>query len=113
MYSLAITFWELAARKLPFHDVKNRDLIPTLVRDGDRDDIPADCPQEFASIIKDCWQGKPENRPDVNEIVERLNKMIIKNEKNIEKPEEKKENEETIKKKPMKNDEKQVHSKEM
>ena len=35
---------------------------------GEREDIPEDCPAEFASLIVDCWKQEPEERPGIAEI---------------------------------------------
>ncbi len=72
IYSLGITFWEIAARKIPFEDAADPSIIPTWVKDGEREEIPASCPPKLASLIKFCWNGKPEERPTAARIVEYL-----------------------------------------
>ncbi len=72
IYSLGITFWEIAARKIPFEDAADPSIIPTWVKDGEREEIPASCPPKLASLIKFCWHGKPEERPTAARIVEYL-----------------------------------------
>ncbi len=72
IYSLGITFWEIAARKIPFEDAADPSIIPTWVKEGEREEIPASCPPKLASLIKFCWHGKPEERPTAARIVEYL-----------------------------------------
>ncbi len=72
VYSLGITFWEVAARKIPFADAHNPSVIPTWVMRGDREDIPKDCPPKLASLIKFCWDGDQAKRPTAARVVEFL-----------------------------------------
>jgi len=72
MYSLGITLWELASRKIPFQDSASNDVVPMWVKDGEREDIPEDCPAKLASVIKVCWDGDPGLRPDAQDVAEFL-----------------------------------------
>lgn len=70
IYSLGMTLWEIASRKLPFEDAHgNQALIQNWIVQGERDEIPADCPKKIASLIRFCWQEKPERRPSADQIV--------------------------------------------
>lgn len=68
IFSLGITFWEVAARKLPY---ANRDqaTIPYVVTEGGRDVIPPDCPEKLASLIQQCCKANPKERPTAAEII--------------------------------------------
>lgn len=68
IYSLGITFWELAARKVPYSG-EVQEAISTFVRDGEREDIPKDCPPKLASLITACWAGPADKRPDADSVV--------------------------------------------
>ncbi|HQZ88286.1 MAG TPA: protein kinase [Gammaproteobacteria bacterium] len=68
IYSLGITFWELAARKIPYSE-SPQEVISTFVREGEREDIPKDCPQKLASLIVACWESSPDKRPDADAVV--------------------------------------------
>lgn len=71
IYSLGVTFWELASRKIPYAE-DAAEAIPTFVREGAREDIPEDCPQNFAYLIQQCWSGNPDARPETSEIAQFL-----------------------------------------
>ncbi len=67
IYSLGMTFWELASRKIPYIE-DSQEAISTFVREGEREDIPKDCPQKFAYLIQQCWAGSSEARPTASNI---------------------------------------------
>ena len=67
IYSLGITFWELAARQIPYAK-DTQAAIPTFVQQGEREDIPQDCPEKLAHLIEQCWAGDPNARPSASEI---------------------------------------------
>ena len=68
MYSLAVTLWELVSRKIPFQDADDDERIARWVRQGEREDIPEDCPPKLASVITVCWSGDPSARPDADTV---------------------------------------------
>lgn len=74
VYSLGITFWELASRKIPFISAPNPNLIPVWVGKGKRETIPADCPKKLATLIQACWEADPAKRPDSETVVAFLKK---------------------------------------
>ena len=77
VYALGILLWEIASQKRPFTDVAS---IPFWVTIGGREEIPVETPKEFAEIIKECWSQNPMNRPSAEEILLKLDKIMIKDE---------------------------------
>jgi tRNA A-37 threonylcarbamoyl transferase component Bud32 len=67
IYSLGITFWELASRKIPYVN-DEQEAIPAFVQQGEREDIPSDCPPKLAHLIQQCWAGDPGERPNADEV---------------------------------------------
>jgi len=76
IYSLGITFWELASRQIPYAEASSPELIPIWVREGHREDIPNDCPKELAALIQACWDSEPVSRPGADDVVARLKSAI-------------------------------------
>ena len=37
-----------------------------------RPTLPPDTPQDYTSLVQDCWKETPEERPDFQEILDRL-----------------------------------------
>lgn len=67
IYSLGITLWELASRKIPYAE-DSQGAIPAFVQQGEREDIPSDCPPKLGHLIQQCWSGNPEERPTAEKI---------------------------------------------
>lgn len=83
IYSLGMTFWEIASRQVPFVDAENNGVISAWVCQGERENIPADCPKKYSSLIFSCWKGegakadkrwlgKPSERPTARQITDYL-----------------------------------------
>ncbi len=68
VYSLGITFWELASRKVPFSDAKSPEAIQNRIIQGEPEVIPEDCPAKLASVIEACCETDPDNRPGADEV---------------------------------------------
>jgi len=76
VYSLGVTLWELVSRKIPFQNASNSELICTWVKDGQREDVPEDCPPTLAHVIKTCWSGDPGHRPHAEAVLEHLKSLV-------------------------------------
>ncbi len=46
IWSLGMVLWELAAREIPFKDAQNQLQAMAWIKDGEKEEIPADCPAE-------------------------------------------------------------------
>jgi hypothetical protein len=83
IYSLGMTFWEIASRQIPFSDAENNAMISVWVGQGERETIPEDCPKKYKSLIFSCWKGQgdkadklwkgqPSDRPTARQITDYL-----------------------------------------
>jgi len=72
IYSLGMTLWELVTRKRPFKDAINTAIAAQWVQEGQREEIPADCPPKMAKLITFCWNQEASERPTADEIVQLL-----------------------------------------
>ena len=67
VYGYGMVLWEIASRQLPYQDAQNDTVAISWIKDGEKENIPADCPVEFGQIIQKTW-GLPEARPTAREI---------------------------------------------
>jgi len=74
IYSFAMVFWEVMARKTPFSELNSWN-IPVMVTKGERPLIPKDWSQSISKLIKSCWDQKPSKRPSFSEILFALSKI--------------------------------------
>ncbi|EGR28558.1 protein kinase domain protein [Ichthyophthirius multifiliis] len=77
VYSYGIVLYEICFRKTPYQKMSTIDIMKT-VTEGKRpqfDQIPHECPEALIQLMKDCWEQNPNNRPDFQQILERLNQM--------------------------------------
>ncbi|KAF9978766.1 hypothetical protein BGZ73_000413 [Actinomortierella ambigua] len=70
MYALGCIMWEMAADSTPpFAGQSDMYTIIQCVKDGGREEIPADTPDEYRRWIEWCWRQDPMRRPEAFEIV--------------------------------------------
>jgi len=72
IFSLGIVFWELATQAIPYEHF-NDNLIIEQVQNGQRLPIPKNIPQDFSSIINQCWNQDPKQRPNTQQIIQMIN----------------------------------------
>ncbi|KAH8552391.1 kinase-like domain-containing protein [Umbelopsis sp. PMI_123] len=63
IYALGMVMWEIISRNtMPYSEsVDYR--IPFIVINGKREKIPEGTPDNYAEMIKKCWDPNPDNRP--------------------------------------------------
>ena len=61
----------------PYPGLPTEQLLDYL-SDGKRMDMPAKCPLEVYTIMRDCWIHEPEQRPHFITLTERLAKILEK-----------------------------------
>nr|CAN82019.1 hypothetical protein VITISV_003418 [Vitis vinifera] len=72
VYSFGICLWETYCCDMPYPDLSFADISSAVVRQNLRPDIPRCCPSSLASIMRKCWDGNPDKRPDMDEVVRLL-----------------------------------------
>ena len=77
-WSFGILLWEtFTLGGTPYPGLPTEQLLDYL-SDGKRMDMPAKCPLEVYTIMRDCWIHKPEQRPHFTILTERLAKLLEK-----------------------------------
>ncbi|GAB4830411.1 Serine threonine-protein kinase [Ancistrocladus abbreviatus] len=72
VYSFGICLWEIYCCDMPYPDLSFADVSSAVVRQNLRPDIPRCCPSSLASIMRKCWDGNPDRRPNMDEVVRLL-----------------------------------------
>ncbi|KAL8153692.1 hypothetical protein V2J09_011452 [Rumex salicifolius] len=72
VYSFGICLWEIYCCDMPYADLSFAEVSSAVVQQNLRPHIPRCCPHSLASIMRRCWDPKPENRPDMDEVVRLL-----------------------------------------
>ena len=73
VYSMSMVMWELTTGCKPFANIENDANLIYKIIDGERPEITNDTPEDFANLMKKCWNSNPKKRPSAKEICKRLN----------------------------------------
>ncbi|GES87937.1 kinase-like domain-containing protein [Rhizophagus clarus] len=82
VYSIGVLLWEILSGKPPFDGETSVDLAMKILQGG-REKIVPNTPVDYENLYIECWNGEPENRPSMNEVVERLRTIIHQQNDNI------------------------------
>lgn len=77
VYSLGITIWEVFSSKVPYYNQerKRHDIIDDVCKKSlrpDLTDLRKDCPNHIKTLITNCWNHLPNERPTMEEILKIL-----------------------------------------
>ncbi|GET04737.1 kinase-like domain-containing protein [Rhizophagus clarus] len=80
IYSIGVLLWEISSGKPPFYtEGEHYDIGLALeISQGLRETIIPDTPKKYVEIYTKCWEGEPDNRPTINQVVGWLNSLITK-----------------------------------
>ncbi|CAB4438124.1 unnamed protein product [Rhizophagus irregularis] len=86
IYSLGVLLWEISSGQPPFYvEGKQYDIGLALeISQGLRETIVTDTPDEYVKIYTKCWDGEPDNRPTIYQVVDWLNDIITKTDAIVE-----------------------------
>ncbi|GBC32783.2 hypothetical protein RIR_jg12181.t1 [Rhizophagus irregularis DAOM 181602=DAOM 197198] len=74
IYSVGVLFWEISSGQPPFcTEGEQYDIDLALeISQGLREEPIPNTPEDYIKIYTECWNGEPDNRPTINQVVERL-----------------------------------------
>ncbi|XP_026422905.1 uncharacterized protein LOC113318853 isoform X3 [Papaver somniferum] len=72
VYSFGVVLWELATLKIPWYGLTPVQVIAAVGFMEQRLEIPKNMNPQWASLLENCWQSKPERRPIFGELLEKL-----------------------------------------
>ena len=76
VFSIAVILWELLTKKQPYADVLDPAEVRDAVRNGEREEIPANCPGEYRALVEHCWAQKPDARPSASDAAAAVEAML-------------------------------------
>ncbi|RGB31020.1 kinase-like domain-containing protein [Rhizophagus diaphanus] len=78
IYSVGVLFWELSSGQSPFATEEYDIDLAIEISQGRREEPILNTPENYIKIYTECWNSEPDNRPTMNQVLERL-KAIITN----------------------------------
>ncbi|GBB91953.1 hypothetical protein RclHR1_19420003 [Rhizophagus clarus] len=80
IYSIGVLLWEISSGRPPFcTEGEHYNIGLALeIAQGFRETVAPDTPQEYVKIYTKCWDGEPNNRPTIYQVVGWLKTMIAR-----------------------------------
>ncbi|POG80836.1 hypothetical protein GLOIN_2v222960 [Rhizophagus irregularis DAOM 181602=DAOM 197198] len=78
VYSTGVLLWEISSGQPPFYSEKYDCHLIINILKGVREEPTPDTPEDYVKIYTECWDGEPDNRPTINQVMERLEITIKK-----------------------------------
>ncbi|KAF0513065.1 kinase-like protein [Gigaspora margarita] len=74
-YGLGVILWVISSCRMPFENIPKQEIIFQILQ-GKREKSIENTPLEYINLYKRCWQDDPESRPNSNNILEDLERII-------------------------------------
>ncbi|GBC38037.2 kinase-like domain-containing protein [Rhizophagus irregularis DAOM 181602=DAOM 197198] len=82
IYSVGVLFWELSSGQPPFVTEEYDIDLAIEISQGRREEPILNTPENYIKIYTECWDNEPDNRPTMNQVLERLKAIIAKTTEN-------------------------------
>ncbi|EXX54823.1 uncharacterized protein OCT59_004898 [Rhizophagus irregularis] len=82
IYSVGVLFWELSSGQPPFATEEYDIDLALEISQGRREEPILNTPENYIKIYTECWDNEPDNRPTMNQVLERLKEIITKTTEN-------------------------------
>ncbi|RHZ59664.1 hypothetical protein Glove_362g71 [Diversispora epigaea] len=76
IYSMGMLMWEIITGETPFDDYEHDSELTLDIVKGCRPKIYEYIPHEYITLMKQCWDANPNNRPDAYTIWEKMDSLI-------------------------------------
>ncbi|UZO15636.1 uncharacterized protein OCT59_007053 [Rhizophagus irregularis] len=80
--SVGVLFWELSSGQPPFATEEYDIDLALEISQGRREKPILNTPENYIKIYTECWDNEPDNRPTINQVLERLKEIITKTTEN-------------------------------
>jgi serine/threonine protein kinase len=72
VFSYGVVLWEIMTQSIPWKDLNSLQVVGIVGFMDRRLDLPEGLDPHVASIINDCWQSDPQQRPSFEELIQRM-----------------------------------------
>ncbi|CAB4479528.1 unnamed protein product [Rhizophagus irregularis] len=79
---VGVLFWELSSGQPPFVTEEYDIDLAIEISQGRREEPILNTPENYIKIYTECWDNEPDNRPTMNQVLERLKAIIAKTTEN-------------------------------
>ncbi|KAL0324339.1 UNVERIFIED_CONTAM: Serine/threonine-protein kinase CTR1, partial [Sesamum calycinum] len=76
VFSFGVILWELMTVRIPWSNLNSLQVVGVVGFMDRRLDIPDNMDPRISSIISDCWQSNPEDRPSFEDIIRRMTDLV-------------------------------------
>ncbi|KAL2238184.1 serine/threonine-protein kinase EDR1 isoform X1 [Sesamum indicum] len=76
VFSYGVILWELMTVRIPWSNLNSLQVVGIVGFMDRRLDIPDNMDHQISSIISDCWQSNPEDRPSFEDIIRRMTDLV-------------------------------------
>ncbi|KAL1332058.1 hypothetical protein AAHE18_11G000200 [Arachis hypogaea] len=78
VYSFGVILWELMTQSIPWENLNSLQVVGVVGFMDRRLELPEGLDPQVASVIRDCWQSDPEQRPSFQELIQRMMFLVNK-----------------------------------
>src|SRR5205814_7954053 len=83
IYSFGMLMWEISSGQPPFSNYGHDYYLAMDIVNGMRPKIVSGTPLEYESLMEQCWDADPSKRPDTNTLWEKIDKINLSYEEQI------------------------------
>ncbi|KAA3457712.1 serine/threonine-protein kinase EDR1-like isoform X3 [Gossypium australe] len=76
--NFGVILWELMTVSIPWNNLNSLQVVGVVGFMDRRLELPEGLDPQIESIIRDCWQSNPENRPSFEDIINRMTGIVQK-----------------------------------
>ncbi|CAG8579121.1 2761_t:CDS:2 [Funneliformis mosseae] len=81
VYSVGVLLWQISSGRIPFEfELPDFSLVQSII-EGKREIAVKGIPSKYVDIYTACWEGDPKNRPNIQQVLKKLNEIEIIGEK--------------------------------
>ncbi|KAL8543759.1 hypothetical protein ACS0TY_004356 [Phlomoides rotata] len=76
VFSFGVILWELVTESIPWSDLNSLQVVGVVGFMDRRLDLPDNIDPQVSSIISECWQSNPEDRPSFEHIIHMMTHLV-------------------------------------